>query len=184
MLLEVILEEKYSKEEFKSIRNGVIASLFIVAAVFLTISHNAKIKSNNASTGSYNIYASFGRTDGLSVGDVVRMAGVNIGRVTGAELDKDFHSKLTLEVDSQYKIPEDSSASIVSFGLIGGKYVDIEVGGSDEYVPANGMINYTQDAMVLEELLDRIISMGKAKRSKAKAGNENTNVEKIGETDE
>lgn len=159
------MEEKYSIEETKSIRTGLITLLLILVMVFVTVSHNASIKRKNLGDG-YRIYASFGRTDGLNVGDKVRMSGITIGRVIGAKLDENFHSKLTLELDSSYKIPEDSSASIISFGLIGGKYVEIDVGGSEDYIPPEGSIEYTQDAMVLEELLDRIISLGKAKRTK------------------
>ncbi len=162
--MERILEEKYTREEIKSIRDGLFAFLMIIVIVFITISHNASIKRKNLGR-SYNIYARFGRTDGLQVGDVVRMSGITIGRVVASDLDENFNSKLTLAIDSGYKIPADSSASIVSFGLLGGKYVEIEVGGDEEYIKAEDSLNYTQDAMILEELLDRIISMGKAKKA-------------------
>ena len=84
-----------------------------------------------------------------------------------------------MEINGKYKIPEDSSASIISFGLIGGKYVEIDVGGSEEYLPAGGNIEFTQDAMVLEELLDRIISLGKSKRQ-----NTNNESQEQGESNE
>lgn len=169
-----LVEDKYSVEETKSIRLGIIAMAFILIAVILTVSHNASIKGRNLGK-TYNVYADFGRTDGLSVGDVVRLSGVEIGRVTAAELGKNFSSRLTLEIGSEYKIPDDSSASIVSFGLIGGKYVEIEVGGSEDYIQNGGEINYTQDALVLEELLDRIITMGKGKRSQTNQDEGDTN---------
>lgn len=158
------MEDKYSVEETKSIRLGIIAMAFILIAVVITVSHNASIKGRSLGR-TYNIYADFGRTDGLNVGDVVRLSGVEIGRVTAAKLGENFNSRLTLEIDSEYKIPDDSSASIVSFGLIGGKYVEIEVGGSEDYIQNGGQISYTQDALVLDELLDRIITMGKGKRN-------------------
>lgn len=158
------MEEKYSNEEAKTIRTGIIAFIVILFVVILTISHNANIEGKGLG-GKYNIYASFGRTDGLNVGDAVRMSGVDIGRVVASKLDEDFNSILTLEINNEYKIPEDSSATIVSFGLIGGKYIEIEVGGAEDVIPANGSINYTQDSIVLEELLDRIISMGKSKKT-------------------
>jgi phospholipid/cholesterol/gamma-HCH transport system substrate-binding protein len=159
------LEEKYSLDESRTIKTGLIALVLILLVSFVTISHNASIKSQGMGD-KYNIYASFGRTDGLNVGDAVRMAGVDIGRVIGAKLDENYNSNLILEIDSVYKIPDDSSASIVSFGLIGGKYVEIEVGGSEEFIEPEGEIGYTQDAMVLEELLDRMIALGKSKKSK------------------
>lgn len=169
------MEDKYSAEESKSIRTGMVAMLIILVAVFITVSHNASVKRKKLSSG-YSIYANFGRTDGLEIGNVVRMSGVNIGRVVASELDPHFNSKLTMEIDSKYKIPDDSSASIVSFGLIGGKYVEIEVGGSEEYLKAGDSISYTQDAMVLEELLDRIISLGKAKRTQPAKDNKKEEV--------
>ncbi len=178
------MEEKYTGEETRSIRVGIIALIIVLAAVVITISHNSSIK-NRGLGGTYNIYASFGRTDGLSVGDAVRLAGVNVGRVTAADLDENFNSRLTLEVEDKYKIPDDSSASIVSFGLIGGKYVEIEVGGAEDYIPAGGSISYTQDAIVLEDLLDRIISMGKSKKKAAVSNeNESQQIENKGESDE
>ena len=73
---------------------------------------------------------------------------------------------MTLEIKDGIKIPDDSSASIVSSGLMGPKYIEIEAGGSEDYIPAGGEFSYTQDAMVIEELLDRIVSIGKANRKK------------------
>ena len=169
--------EKYSKEEEKTIRTGIMALAVILLVVFVTISHNASIK-NRGLGDTYDIYASFGRTDGLNVGDAVRLSGVNIGRVSKAELDENFNSRLTLNISSNYRIPDDSSASIVSFGLIGGKYVEIEVGGSEDYIKDKGSISYTQDALVLEELLDRIIAMGKSKNAR------NNQTENKGEDNE
>ncbi|MBQ8750373.1 MAG: MCE family protein [Alphaproteobacteria bacterium] len=156
------MEEKYSADEEKSIRIGIVSLIAIIIMVFMTISHNASIK-KEGDGNTYKVYASFGRTDGLNVGDVVRMSGVSIGRVIASELDADYNSKLTFEIGDEYKIPDDSSASIISFGLIGGKYVEIDVGGSEDFLRSGDSISYTQDALVVEELLDRIISMGKSK---------------------
>ncbi len=161
------VEDKYSLEEIKTLRIGVLALFAIILISVITISHNASIKKDGIGS-TYNLYASFGRTDGLNVGDVVRMSGVSIGRVVNSTLDEHFKSILTFEIDSQYRIPDDSSASIVSFGLIGGKYVEIDVGGSEDYLKPDATIDYTQDAMVLEELLERIISMGKSKHDSTK----------------
>ncbi|MBR5599332.1 MAG: MCE family protein [Alphaproteobacteria bacterium] len=165
------MEDKYSIEDIKKLRIGIFALCVIILISFITISHNASIKKDGIG-GTYNIYAVFGRTDGLNVGDAVRMSGVSIGRVVNASLDDNFKSKLTFEIDAKYNIPDDSSASIVSFGLIGGKYVEIDVGGSEDYVKPEDTLEYTQDAMVLEELLERIISMGK---SKNKSNNASSN---------
>ena len=156
------MQEKFSKEESKAFNFGMIAiMLFGVLFFLMAIPHNDY---KHVDEHFYHIKATFGRTDGLLVGDKVRMAGVDIGRVVSAKLDPNFSATLNLEIKEGVKIPDDSSASIVSSGLMGSKYIEIEPGGSEEYIPDNGLFNYTQDAMVLEELLDRIVAMGKAKR--------------------
>ena len=172
------MEEKYSADEAKSIRIGIVSLIAIIIMVFITISHNASIK-KEGDGNTYKVYASFGRTDGLNVGDVVRMSGVSIGRVIASELDADYNSKLTFEIGDEYKIPDDSSASIISFGLIGGKYVEIDVGGSEDFLHPGDSIGYTQDALVVEELLDRIISMGKSKNKPIDDNNINSDIENV-----
>lgn len=161
------MEDKYTKEEEKSLKTGLMALFVILIGVVVTVSHNASIKQKNMGD-TYKIYADFGRTDGLEIGSPVRLAGINVGRVVASELNEHYNSKLTFEIDSDYKIPEDSSASIVSSGLLGGKYVEIEIGGEEEYLKDGSTMSYTQDAMVLEELLDRIIAMGRSSRAQNK----------------
>lgn len=159
--------EFYSKEEAKAIKTGLYAALVIAVVVLLTVfgRHDAAELDNGE---SYEVNARFGRTDGLLVGDLVRMAGVNIGKVVNAQLDKDFRAILTLDINENVKIPDDSSASIVSSGIMGKKYIEIEPGGSFDFIMPGGEFSYTQDAMVIEELIDRIISIGKANKSENK----------------
>ncbi len=170
------MEEKYTNEEAKSLKTGMAALLVILIGVVVTISHNASIQQKNMGD-TYKIYANFGRTDGLEIGSPVRLGGINVGRVVASELTEHFHSKLTFEIDSDYKIPEDSSAAIVSSGLLGGKYVEIEIGGEEEYLKAGSTMSYTQDAMVLEELLDRIIAIGRSSRENKANTEEKENSE-------
>lgn len=156
--------ENFTKEELKNFVIGVI-----VISVCLLLVAIYKIQSKvwkGQDDTDYVLYATFNRTDGLVIGDQVRMAGIDIGRVIDSELDNNFRATLTLNVDSDIMIPDDSSISIVSSGITGSKYVEIDPGGSEEFLEPNGEFIYTQDAMVLEELIDRVISMGKAKRRK------------------
>ena len=156
------MPEKYSKEETKSIKIGLYAAIVVLALLGYLVS--GKGVKNTEAGSSYEVNARFGRTDGLLVGDKVRMAGMNIGTVTNAVLDDKFHAILTLDIIDSVKIPDDSSASIVSSGIMGNKYIEIEPGGSPDYIAPGGEFAYTQDAMVIEELIDRIISIGKANR--------------------
>lgn len=166
-----IVQEKFSIEETKSFNMGICAlATFAILFFFMAFSKNDY---KHIDESFYHINATFGRTDGLLVGDKVRMAGVDIGRIVGAELDDNYNAILKLEIRGDLKIPDDSSASIVSSGLMGNKYIEIEPGGSEEFIENGGEFSYTQDAMVLEELLDRIIAMGKSKNKQSSSKPDN-----------
>ena len=154
--------EMYSREESKFLKVGLYISLILLVLLAYFVSNHKKVELDNGKY--YSVTARFNRTDGLLVGDWVRMAGMNVGKVVDAKLDDHFKAILTMEIKDGINIPDDSSASIVSSGLMGKKYIEIEPGGSMDYIPQGGEFSYTQDAMVLEELLDRIISIGKANR--------------------
>lgn len=156
-------QEVYTKEEEKYLKVGlwVALSLLLILGLFVT----ARKSISHVDGGEYySLNARFNRTDGLLVGDLVRLAGVNVGKVVNARLDDNFKAILTLEIKDGINLPDDSSASIVSTGMMGPKYIEIEPGGSEDLIPRGGEFAYTQDAMVVEELLDRIVSIGKANR--------------------
>jgi len=154
--------DNFTKEEFKNFIIGLcVIGLALLCVGIFKYQHNTW---ENAEDTDYTLFATFNRTDGLEIGNKVRMAGIDIGRVEASTLDEDFRATLTLKIRMDVKIPDDSSASIVSSGIMGNKYIEIEPGGSEDYLEEGGEFGYTQDAMVLEELIDRIISLGKAKR--------------------
>lgn len=156
--------ELYSKEESKNLKMG-LAVLSIILLIFGVVLFSRDTISHQGGGKYYQLYARFNRTDGLLVGDLVRLAGMDIGRVVDAKLDKSFKAILTLEINDEVKLPDDSSAAIVSSGIMGAKYIEIEPGGSEETLSPGSEFSYTQDAMVIEELIERIIGIGKAKRN-------------------
>ena len=159
------MEETYTKEETKSLKVGLAVAV-VIAAIF-AFNYFTKTTIEHSDSGKYyQLQARFGRTDGLMLGANVRLAGIDVGRVVNAKLDDNFNAVLTFDIKEGYKVPTDSSAAIVSSGILGNKYIEIEPGGDEEYLKPNEEFSYTQDAMVIEELVDRIISIGKAKRSK------------------
>ncbi|MBP5352622.1 MAG: outer membrane lipid asymmetry maintenance protein MlaD [Alphaproteobacteria bacterium] len=154
--------DKLAKEEVVNLNIGLLViALFAIIIVVFKWQRNVWA---DAEDTDYTVYATFNRTDGLSVGNKVRLAGVDVGRVEGSVLDENFRATLTLKIRHDIKIPDDSSAAIVSSGIMGNKYIEIEPGGSEDFIEENGDFVYTQDAIVLEELIERIIALGKAKR--------------------
>ena len=157
--------DNFSKDELKNFIIGLcVICVFMLGMIIFKIQRNVW---KDAEDTDYQIYATFNRTDGLVVGNKVRMSGIDIGRVVNSVLDDDFRATLTLQIKSNIQIPDDSSAAIVSSGIMGNKYIVIEPGGSEDYIEPEAEFSYTQDAMILDELIDRIISLGKTKRKKS-----------------
>ena len=146
----MLIKETYSKEETRHLKIGFSVALGILIIVLCWVTANNKV-SHQEKGRYYPVQARFNRTDGLLVGDLVRLAGVNIGKVVDAKLDKNFKAIMTLEIKDGILLPDDSSASIVSSGLMGAKYIEIEPGGSMDMMEPGGEFAQTQDARGVEE---------------------------------
>lgn len=109
--------------------------------------------------GYYEVNAPFRKAEGLSVGADVRVSGVKVGAVTGLSLDeKTYQAIARLSIEDRYKIPEDSSVSIATEGLLGGAFVAISPGASDFMLENGGTVEFTQGSVNLLELLGKAIA--------------------------
>ncbi len=129
-----------------------IGALFFMA---LQISNLGTYSNND----SYTISARFENSGGLKVKSPVSVAGVRIGRVSAINFDNQtYESVVEMNIESQYNtLPDDTSASIFTAGLLGEQYVSLEPGGSEQYLSDNGMIEITQSAIVLEEVIGQFL---------------------------
>ncbi len=118
---------------------------------------------------SYRLQAQFENVGGLKAGAPVSMAGVTIGRVEAIGYDMDlFKAVATLRIDSRYdQIPNDSDASILTAGLLGGQYIGITPGGSDEPFQDGDQVEFVQDAIVLENLISKYLFSQAGNRDEA-----------------
>ena len=107
----------------------------------------------------YRVTASFDQIGGLKPGAPVSMSGVTIGRVEGIAYDFDrYRARVTLRIAGGYdRIPEDSDASILTAGLLGGQYIGIGPGASETYLADGDQIQFTQSAIVLENLISKYL---------------------------
>lgn len=112
----------------------------------------------------YDVRATFKKTDGLVYGAQVRLSGMVVGKVTGYKLDDSYRAVVTLHLQPGVELPKDTSALIHTDGLLGSKYVELQPGGDEDLIKPNGAVLYTQDSVDLVELLDKIVSMAKARR--------------------
>lgn len=139
------------------IGTGLFALLGIGALFFLTTQTTGSNDFNAAET--YEVTAHFGNVGSLKVRAPVAMSGVTIGRVTGIEFDPvALEAVVTMVIDSRYEeIPDDSDASILTAGLLGSQYVGLQAGGSPDYLADGSEINFTQSAVVLENLIGKFL---------------------------
>ncbi len=137
------------------------AGLFILlgfAALFFLATQTTNIESYVTEKG-YMVTAQFEDVAGLKVRAPVTMSGVNIGRVEDIQFDsKNLNAVVSMRIRSEFnRIPEDSDARILTSGLLGSKYVGIGAGGSDAYLKDKSHIELTQPAIVLENLIGKMM---------------------------
>jgi phospholipid/cholesterol/gamma-HCH transport system substrate-binding protein len=134
----------------------VVGTFVLVCAVyFFFFSFN---KSGISASSTYQVSAIFNNIDGVSTGSDVKISGVKIGSIAHEEIDPiTYRAVLKLNINKNIELPSDSSAKILSSGLLGGKYVGIEIGAEDEMLSDGGEIQFTQSGVNLEELLGKFI---------------------------
>ncbi len=133
----------------------VLMTLIAVAFIALKVSNFSAIQDRP----SYQIHALFSHVGGLTQRAPVKVSGVVIGRVASIEIDPiSYRAKVTMDIYNDYAdLPQDSSASILTAGLLGSQYVGIEVGGEEDVLKPGDRINYTQSALVLENLIGQLM---------------------------
>jgi phospholipid/cholesterol/gamma-HCH transport system substrate-binding protein len=151
--------------EVKEISVGAVVFAVFLSVMIYVYGGQGDLADEGAGT---RISASFNRVDGLVEGDPVYLSGVKIGAVEKMWLNENFRAVVTFWIDDDVEIPRDSSAAIHTDGLFGSKFVSLGPGAEEAPLKDGDTITFTQDAVVVSELLDLIISEGKARRAKEK----------------
>ena len=136
---------------------GLFVASGIVGLFFLAL--QVSNLSSFVEEDSYTITARFENSGGLKIKSPVSAAGVKIGRVSNISFDpKTYESVVQMNINSHYNtIPDDTTASIFTAGLLGEQYVNLEPGGSDVYLQNEGEIEITQSAIILEKAIGQFL---------------------------
>jgi phospholipid/cholesterol/gamma-HCH transport system substrate-binding protein len=135
---------------------GCFVLLGLAAILFLAL--KAANLASFGQTDGYRVTAKFDNIGGLKPRAPVRSAGVTVGRVISIGLDpKTFQGLVTMELDKDIQFPKDSSAKILTAGLLGDQYVGIEPGADEKNLESGGRIAQTQSAVVLENLIGQLL---------------------------
>jgi phospholipid/cholesterol/gamma-HCH transport system substrate-binding protein len=149
----------------------LLVGLFVVlgfsALVFLAV-RAGNMSGSLALSDTYETRARFDNIGGLKPRAAVRSAGVVVGRVTGIRFDdQTYQAEVMLALDRRYQFPKDTSAKILTSGLLGEQYIGLTPGGDPQMLAAGDRITMTQSAVVLENLIGQFL-YGKAAEGGAK----------------
>ncbi len=135
---------------------GLFVLLGALALVFLALKAGNMSAMTFAQT--YPVITKFDNIGGLKPQAPVKSAGVVVGRVASIHFDdKKFQAVVTLNMESRYRFPKDSSAKILTSGLLGEQYIGLEAGGDDKLLASGDQIKMTQSAVVLENLISQFL---------------------------
>jgi phospholipid/cholesterol/gamma-HCH transport system substrate-binding protein len=107
--------------------------------------------------GGLTLYAAFDQTGGLKSRAPVVISGVKVGQVKSITLDKSFRARVEMDLDSRLQIPTDTTASIVTAGILGDRYVSLQLGGEEQILKPGEALTFTESAVILESLIGKFL---------------------------
>lgn len=143
----------------KGVEIGVGLFVALGLAALLMLAMKVSNLSESSVDDGYELTARFDNIGGLKVRSPVTMAGVRIGRVSEIGFDSQtYEAVVNLTIDSKYdQLPDDTSASIFTAGLLGEQYIGLEAGGSLQFLGDKDEIKLTQSAVVLEQIIGQFL---------------------------
>lgn len=134
------------------------AVVLLVAGAFLMFAYEG---SQVQIEDGYRIDAKFTDASGVALGSDVRIGGIKVGVITELNLDSNtYEAIVSMQIREKTSLPKDSSASIVSSGLLGSKFVQIMPGADDNMLEDGDKISFTQSAVNIEELIGKFMFSG------------------------
>ncbi|WHA05370.1 outer membrane lipid asymmetry maintenance protein MlaD [Candidatus Bandiella numerosa] len=142
------------KNVFEIIVGFLVIFIAVIFSYFVYQTSEQKLDKHN----QYVINANFDNADGIKVGSEVKISGVVIGKVISQILDYDTYSaQVKFLVDKKIKLPEDSSAQIVSSNILGDKYISITPGTEEKVLADEDTIEFTQSSINLEGMISKFM---------------------------
>ncbi|WP_333023051.1 outer membrane lipid asymmetry maintenance protein MlaD [Wolbachia endosymbiont of Pentidionis agamae] len=142
----------------------IIGLIVLILTIFLGLfAFDKLLHTRNYNKNFYKIHGFFSNVNGLSINDVVKVSGVEIGSVSSITINGvTYMVRVDMNIDSSIKLPIDSAASIVSSSLISGKFINISPGSESKFISNGGKLEHTQSEISIGGIIDRVIgTLGK-----------------------
>lgn len=135
----------------------VVIGILCITFLSLKVANISSFGSNQNS--SYTIYANFNNIGSLKTDAPIKVSGFTVGRIIAINLDpKTYQARVTMQIAKEYKFTTDSSAEILTTGLLGEQYVALQSGADIEDLKNGDTITITSSAMVLEQLIGKFMT--------------------------
>ena len=136
----------------------IIGFLVIIVAIGFAVFSYKVSELKKYSTDVYKLTAKFSQIEGILIGSDIKISGINVGSVTDIKLDQEsYDAVVTMAINNDIKIPEDSSAQITTEGFLKNKYIAIYAGADKKALKNNGRIKFTQSSISLENLIGKLL---------------------------
>jgi phospholipid/cholesterol/gamma-HCH transport system substrate-binding protein len=134
----------------------VIGFIVIIVAIAFSLYFH-KIYNKKTEEGYYRLYAIFSNVEGVNVYTKVKIGGLEVGEVENLNIDSNYRVILKLKIKKDLQIPIDSNLKISTSGIIGGKYLKLEIGNDEEIFENGGYFQFTESTMDLEDMITRFM---------------------------
>ena len=112
------------------------------------------------------LFADFDEIGGLKTRAPIVISGVKVGQVGEIALNENYRARVTFDLDPKVRLPTDTSASIVTSGVLGDRYVSLQLGGEEKTLESGGQIAFTESAVILERLIGKLVySVGEGRKT-------------------
>jgi phospholipid/cholesterol/gamma-HCH transport system substrate-binding protein len=140
-----------------AVRNTVVG-LFVIAGLVAMAYMSLSIGGLSlAGPGEFKLYAAFDETGGLKPRAPVVISGVRVGEVTSIVLDEDYRANVELSLKDGLELPADTSASIMTNGILGDRYILLQLGGDVQFLASGDELSFTESALLLERMIGKLI---------------------------
>lgn len=133
---------------------GLFILAGLTAIAFLSVSLGG---ASYRGPGGLELLATFDQVGGLKARAPVVVSGVKVGQVAEIQLGEDLRAEVLLNVDAKLELPTDTAASILTSGVLGDQYIELEPGADEAFLEPGDEIEWTQNAMVLERLIGKLV---------------------------
>ncbi len=133
---------------------GIFVLMGLAAIAYLSVALGG---ASYRGPGGLQLIVTFDQVGGLKSRSRVVVGGVKVGQISGISLDEDLRARVVLDIDERLELPTDTSAAILTSGVLGNQYIELEPGGEEAILKSGDEIEFTQSALILEQMISRLV---------------------------